>query len=365
MRFGLSEEQQMLQQSVRGVLQRMAEEGGKAPSADAEADYRRQLAQLGAQGILCDAAAGGLGLGLLEAVLVGEELGRACAPCSWHALGVGVPLALSLATDSPKLREARLPGLLQGEVCAGLALSHQVASRDDAGIAAAGGKLTGRTLMASDCPGADFWLVAAEGALYLVEGDAAGLKTQPMGTIDAGRRFGRLQLDGVQASPLEPNGALSLERLLQAVRIALAAEMLGAADHMLDRAVQYASEREQFGRTIASFQAIKHLCAEMAAELEPNRSLLWYAAYCWDQQSDETAMLSRHLKAATAEAAQFVARTATEVHGGIGFTAEYGMHSWFKRIGVNRQLLGGPERMRAEAARIQGLTAQSVSESAV
>lgn len=355
MRFGLSEEQRLLQQSVRGTLERAAGDGGQAPPADEAGEYRRQLAELGAPAILCTAESGGLGLGLLEAALVAEELGRACIPCSWHSAGIGVPLALSLATESQSLRDAWLPPVLQGEACGGLALSHRVASQDGAAVEVEGGKLSGRSLMVSDCPGAAFWLVAAADTLYLVEKDAPGASTLPMPTIDAGRSFGRLDLDGVQAQPLVGDG-LSVERLLQAARIALAAEMLGAAEHMLNRAVSYAAEREQFGRPIGSFQSIKHLCAEMAAELEPCRALVWYAAYCWDQKSEEAPMLACHAKASLAEAAQFVARTATEVHGGIGFTAEYGMHAWFKRIGVNRQLLGGPERLRARAAQIQGLT---------
>jgi alkylation response protein AidB-like acyl-CoA dehydrogenase len=126
---------------------------------------------------------------------------------------------------------------------------------------------------------------------------------------------------------------------------------------MLEKAVDYAKKRRQFGRVIGSFQAVKHLCAEMAAELEPCRSLVWYAAYAFDAAPDEASLVAAHAKAHLSEVGRFVARTSTEVHGGMGITDLLGLHYWFKRIGLNRQLLGGPERVRRLAAQIQGLAA--------
>jgi alkylation response protein AidB-like acyl-CoA dehydrogenase len=106
---------------------------------------------------------------------------------------------------------------------------------------------------------------------------------------------------------------------------------------------------------------VKHLCAEMAAELEPCRSLIWYAAYAFDVATPtvpgEASLMAAHAKALTSEVGRFVARTSTEVHGGMGITDLLGLHFWFKRIGLNRQLLGGPERVREIAARLQGLAA--------
>ncbi|HJW41258.1 MAG TPA: acyl-CoA dehydrogenase family protein, partial [Rhizomicrobium sp.] len=119
-------------------------------------------------------------------------------------------------------------------------------------------------------------------------------------------------------------------------------------------AVTYAKERQQFGRVIGSFQAVKHLCAEMVAELEPCRALIWYAAYAFDTFPDQARRMAAHAKAHTAEVGTFVARTATEVHGGMGFTDLLGLHYWFKRIGFDRQALGGPEKARHDAAVAQG-----------
>src|SRR3546814_14578733 len=114
--------------------------------------------------------------------------------------------------------------------------------------------------------------------------------------------------------------------------------------------LDYAGQREQFGRLIGSFQAVKHMCAEMAARHEPCRSLVWYAAHAFDAVPNEASLVACHAKSHTAEVHRFVARTSTEVHGGMGFTDLLGLHYWFKRIGFDRQVLGGPEAVRAEAA---------------
>jgi alkylation response protein AidB-like acyl-CoA dehydrogenase len=201
------------------------------------------------------------------------------------------------------------------------------------------------------------YLVADENhALYLVEADASGLKRQSLTTIDKTRQVGELVFDNVPADMLPGSSDPDVcRRIIDAGRIVLAADTLGAAQTMVARAVAYSKERVQFGRAIGSFQAVKHMCAEMAAGLEPCRAMVWYAAYAFDQIPDEARLTVCHAKAHLSEVAKFVARTATEVHGGVGFTAELGLHLWFKRIGANRQLLGGPERLREEAAQLQAL----------
>ena len=144
-------------------------------------------------------------------------------------------------------------------------------------------------------------------------------------------------------------------RTIDIGRVIVAADALGAVQNMLDQSVAYAMQRERFDRAITSFQAVKHMCAEMAAEIEPSRALVWYAATAIDELPSEARLTACHAKAHLAEVGQFVARTATMVHGGMGFTDLLGLHYWFKRIGFNRQILGGPESVREEAARAQGL----------
>ncbi len=135
----------------------------------------------------------------------------------------------------------------------------------------------------------------------------------------------------------------------------LAADTLGAAQNMLDQAVAYALQREQFNRVIASFQAVKHMCAQMAADLEPCRGMIWYAGHALGEVPDEAHLVACHAKAHLSEVGQSVSKASTEVHGGMGFTDLVGLHYWFKRIGFNRQMLGSPERCREDAARSQGL----------
>jgi alkylation response protein AidB-like acyl-CoA dehydrogenase len=176
-------------------------------------------------------------------------------------------------------------------------------------------------------------------------------------TIDRTRGFAELRLTGAPVAEWigDPGSAgTASRRMLDAGRVMLAADILGASERAIELAVAYAMQRKQFERVIASFQAVKHMCAEMVAELEPARSLVWYAAHAFDEAIEESTLMACHAKAHLSEIGPFIVRTATEVHGGIGFTDEQNLHYWFKRVGVDRQLLGAPAALRAEAARIQG-----------
>ena len=168
-----------------------------------------------------------------------------------------------------------------------------------------------------------------------------------------------LVFDGVPAEALAASPGDAVQRIADAGRLVLAADLLGAAWKMLDQAVEYAKLRHQFGRPIGSFQAVKHMCADMAAELEPGRALLWYAGYAQDQSLPDASLCCLHAKAYLADAARMVARTATEVHGGMGITDDLGLHFWLKRIGWSYQALGSPERLREEAAAVQALILSS------
>ena len=109
----------------------------------------------------------------------------------------------------------------------------------------------------------------------------------------------------------------------------LAADTLGASQAMIDQAVDYAKERKQFGRAIGSFQAVKHMCAEMVSDLEPCYALVWHAAHCHDSSPDEAKLMACHAKAHVSEMGKGIAKKATEVHGGMGFTDLLGLHYWF------------------------------------
>ena len=356
MDFALTADQRLMQASIAGVLGRVSPLARVRAFADSGEPTARDvwtaLTALGLPGLLVPEEHGGLGLGLLDAALAAEALGAHVAPAPVLSSAVLAPIAF-VAAGSPAQQSAWLPRLAAGEIIAGAVIHEAFAgARDAAGVTAEGGRLTGGSMFALDAQGADVLLVAdRSGGLHLVV--AKDARIAPLATIDATRRFAEVRFEGAPAEPLA--GADALTRLRDAAFIVLAADMLGAAQAMLDKAVAYAQERRQFGRPIGAFQAVKHLCAEMAAELEPCRALVWYAAYAFDAIPAEAPLVAAHAKAHLSEVSRFVARTATEVHGGIGFTDLLGLHYWFKRVGVDRQLFGGPEQVREHAAHLQGL----------
>ncbi len=362
MDFGLSQDQRMMVDSLEKALTQLCPLERVRAFADGKEAVARDLwaglADVGVPGLLIAEEHGGLDLTLLDAALAAEAFGRHVAPTPF----LGAALAAIALKDggSPAQQSHWLPRLAAGEVLAGVAISEAVAgARDGAGVTAAGGRLTGTSLFVIDAAEADLFIVADRaGALHLAPGDAPGITRVALTTIDLTRRLGEVRFDDTPAEPLAAGDpAANLARLRDAGWVLLAADTLGAGQRMIEKSVAYAAERKQFGRVIGSFQAVKHLCAEMAAELEPCRSLIWYAAHAWDAVPDEASLTAAHAKAHLSEVGRFVARTATEVHGGIGITDLLGLHYWFKRIGLDRQLLGGPERVRHLAAVLQGLAA--------
>ncbi len=359
MEFGLSSAQALLQESVGRCLAASAslERVKRFVNGDetrAE-DVWTALCDMAVPGLLIAEEHGGIGLGLLDAALVADTLGSHVAPAPFVATAVMAPIAI-VSAGSEMQQSRWLPELAKGSVIAGAAVTEAVSSRLDAQVRFDGRALHGKALFVLDFE-ADLYLVADENrALYLVEASAPGLERRLLTTIDKTRRVGELVFDNVAAELLPGSSDPEVcARVIDAGRIVLAADTLGAARNMLTKAVAYSKERVQFGRPIGSFQAVKHMCAEMAAELEPCRAMMWYAAHAFDAMPNEARLTACHTKAHVSEVGTFVARTSTEVHGGIGFTDELGLHLWFKRIGANRQLLGSPDRTREEAAKLQQL----------
>lgn len=353
MEFGLSEEQILLQDSVNRFLDAQVSldrvrQFAEAPVAD---DIWQGLAKLGITGILIPESAGGVGLSCFEAALVAEALGSHTAPGPFLGSAVMAPLAI-VWSGAPE--DEVLAQLGAGTLTAGVALAEVIGARADGGITGDGERLNGKALYVIDF-GADVYLVAdSKRRMYLVPADAHGLSARALATIDKTRLTGELLFADTPARLLTTDVEV-LDKVIDAGRVMLAADTLGAAQNMLDQAVEYAKQREQFDRPIGSFQAVKHMCAEMAAGLEPCRAMIWYAAHALDNLPDEARLTACHAKAHVSEVGKFVAKTATEVHGGMGFTDLLGLHYWFKRIGYNRQMLGAPELIREQAARVQGL----------
>ena len=361
MEFGLSQEQRLFQDSIRRFLEQHSPLERVRRAADANDAAPDELwdglCAMGVPGLLIPEEFGGMGLGLLDAAIAYEMMGRHVTPSPFVGTSVMAPLALMHA-GSPAQKEQWLPKLAAGKTRAGVGVSETIGARESAGVDARGGKLSGKALFVIDQAGADIFIVADRNrALHIIRADAAGLTTRALNTIDKTRSVGELVFESVAAEVLPEANAGAITRMLDAGRVMLAADTLGAGQKMIDKAVAYAGERTQFGRVIGSFQAVKHMCAEMAAKLEPCRSLIWYAAHAFDEGLADARVAACHAKSHLSEVGRFVARTSTEVHGGMGFTDLLGLHYWFKRIGFDRQILGGPEHVRLEAARLQGWAA--------
>lgn len=358
MDFALSEEQQFLKQTVNDLLSAQCSlEIVRSDAAENEtknASLYEALTQLGIPGTLISEDYGGVGLRLLDAALIAESLGGSVATVPFIGSSVLAPIAIQLA-GSDEQKDSWLPRLASGKITCGVALGDHVGARDNIPITSAGATVSGRAMFALDVQDADVFLVAtASGELHLVESNEVELNR--LFTIDKTRSVGELVLDSSASDPLlsSSDSLAALASVIDAGRVVVAADTLGAGQTMLEKAIEYAGERQQFNRVIGSFQAVKHMCAEMAAELEPCRSLVWYAAHAFEAIPEDTRLTACHAKAHLAEVGRFVARKATEVHGGMGFTDLLGLHYWFKRIELNRQLLGTPEFVRNEAAELQG-----------
>jgi alkylation response protein AidB-like acyl-CoA dehydrogenase len=369
MDFGLSEDQQLLEDTIRKFLSdqvpitriREIRDAGEQDSEASGPNDRKiwsQLAELGVTGILIPEAQGGSALALLDAALVSQAFGFAATPVPFITSSVMVPVALGQVGGAEV--EPWLGGIADGSVMFGIAATEAFSIREEAGVLASGGTLSGKAMMALDSMDADFILLSiGRDQLAVIRGDAEGLSKTRLVTTDATRCTAELTLVNVSPEQIYQDAGPAIARMFDAGRIVLAADVLGACESMIEKSVAYSLERKQFDRLIGSFQAVKHMCAEMIAELEPARSLVWYAAHSFDSMPSEAPLMAAHALAHLSEIGREIASTSTQVHGGIGWTDEQNLHFWFKRISSARHMLGGPEFLRNHAAQLQGFAEAS------
>lgn len=358
MDFGLSEDQVLLEQTVRGFLsdQVPIERVRELRELDCPNDRAnwQALGELGVTGILVPEEQGGSGLQMLDAALVAQALGHAATPAPFLSSAVMAVTALR-TVEHPKALEW-LGGIASGDFIFGVAMTELFSIREDAGVRLVDGKLVGKSMIALDACCADLLLVAlAEDSFAVVDRRAKGVAIDRLRMTDATRCASEVVFDRAAPEVVFENASEPLSRSLEAGRIVLAADNLGACESMIEQAVAYSKERKQFDRLIGSFQAVKHMCAEMIAEFEPTRSLVWYAAHAFDALPEESPLMAVHALAHSSEIGREIATVSTQVHGGIGWTDEQNLHFWFKRLGSGRHLLGGPELLREAAASLQGL----------
>ena len=322
-----------------------------------DAELWDRLVELGLPGLLVPERFGGAGLGVLDAAVAAEVLGGAAALAPFAGSIVMATLAfMHGATEA--LQDEYLPRIAAGEVRFGVAFASLAGQTGAATASLRDGRLTGRITGAIDAGAPTHLLVyLRDGNAAVVAADDATLHMHR--SVDRTRPVTDVTFDNAPAVVLDAANApvATAQRVLDAGRIMLAADTLGAAQHMFDQALGFVKQRVQFGRVIGSFQAVKHQFADMVTMLEPCRAMIWYAAYAQDALPDEARLTALQAKAHLGDVGRDIARMATEAHGGMGFTDLLGLHYWFKRISFNRQMLGGPERCREEASRLQGWAA--------
>jgi alkylation response protein AidB-like acyl-CoA dehydrogenase len=280
-----------------------------------------------------------------------------------------------LVAGSEEQKQEHLPGIAEGQTRATLAYAESNGRWDAAGITAIaradGGDfvLNGVKSYVVDGHCADLLVVAArrEGSsgkdgvsLFVLPADHPGVERRVLPTMDQTRRQAEISLDEVRlpASALmgdEGAGWSPLAETLDRAAIALAAEQTGGAQRCLDMAVDYAKEREQFGRPIGSFQAIKHKCADMMVLVESARSAAYYAGCVVAEENDELPIVASLAKAYCSDAYFRCAADSLQIHGGVGFTWEYDVHLYFKRACSSQTLLGDAAFHRERVAEGIGL----------
>lgn len=305
---------------------------------------------------------GGQGFSFVEHGIVLEEAGRAllCAPY-FATTAMAVPAILNAGSEEDKRR--LLPDIATGDCVATLAVAEDGGQWDSAGIAATaraadgGYRLSGSKSFVVDGCTADLIVVAARTpgsagedgvSLFTVASDAAGLTRTPLQAMDATRKLARLRFDDVEATLLGSEGkaAPALVRTLQHAAVCLANEMVGGAERLREDTMEYISMRMQFGRTIASFQAIKHRAADLLLEVELAKSAAYYAAEAAADDADDLAAVASLAKACASDAYMKAAIEAIQLHGGIGFTWDNDTQLWFKRAKSSEVFLGHPSQHR-------------------
>ncbi|RQS44643.1 acyl-CoA dehydrogenase family protein [Burkholderia sp. Bp8990] len=372
MDLALTDEQAMIRDAAADVL----------AERSASADVRRAIEQaagrddalwaalageLGWNALALPEAAGGMGLGAVEQTLLMEQLGRrvACVPYFSTACLAATALA---GCDTPGAT-GWLAKLAEGACSATLALPLELPAGAGqlpvvAEEAAGGYALSGTIEQVIDGARADLLMIPARianegqaiGVFAIDVATVSGLSVTPLDTLDATRPIARVVLDEARVSrdALFASGAAAaklLERTAWFAALALAAEQLGGAQQCLDLTLDYTGQRVQFGRAIASFQAVKHRCAQMMVLIESARSAVLGAAHAWDAEAGSGtpgAALRADVaaaKAAANDAYVFCAQEAIQLHGGVGFTWEYDPHLYFKRAQASGAQFGSTPQL--------------------
>jgi alkylation response protein AidB-like acyl-CoA dehydrogenase len=335
------------------------------------ANWRELNQQLGLTAIHIPEAYGGQDFGFVELGIVLEEMGRAllCAPY-FASTALAATAIMNAGTEAQK--RALLAPIADGESVATLAFTEPNGRWDATGVkmtatpAGGGFRLDGVKSFVLDGHTADLIVVLARRpgsagddglSFFTVPGDAAGLERRPLKVLDPTRKQARLEFRSVEAELLgeEGAGAVPFARTMAQAAVCLASEMVGGAERLRQSALDYANLRVQFGRTIASFQSMKHKQADMLVDVELARSAAYYAAAAAAENDPDLPALASLAKACASDAYMQTAIHTIQIHGGIGFTWDNDSHLWFKRAKSSEVFLGDPTWHRELMMRAWGV----------
>jgi alkylation response protein AidB-like acyl-CoA dehydrogenase len=364
-------EQDAFRASLRGFLADQAPPSRVREAAAADGHDRtlwhRLCSELELPALHAPQEYGGTGATLAETAIVFGELGRALTAVPFAATTFAIDAILRAGDDEQCKR--LLAGLVSGDRIGALAAS----GPDPFAATVRAQRLDGRVVLTGECTPvlhghvADVFVVPAVSAvqdepdgqesrvvLHVVAACDPGVAVVPLRSFDATRPVAKLQLAQAPAEALTAGSPDHLERLFDVARVLLAAEMLGGAEACLDLAVAYARSRKQFERPIGSFQAVKHLCADMMIELDATRAAVLFAAMS-AANGDELRITAPLAKAQAADTYVLCAGSAIQVHGGIAFTWQHDLHLYFRRAKTTEALFGSTACHRALLADRAGL----------
>ena len=378
MNFGFNDEQELLRSTARKFFENecgsdtvrrlMETPEGISP------DLWTKLAEQGWLGLVYPEAYDGMGLGLVDLVVLMEEMGRAVVPGPYLSAVLLGGLAILEAGGEAQKKEW-LPKIAAGDRRVALAWMEPSAQLGPAGVTltavekGGGHTLSGTKLFVHDAHIADALVVAARtrpgaGAdgvsLFLLPKGTRGLEVTLLPTMDQTRKLCEVSLSDVSVGADALLGAAGagwapLSRVLDRATVALCAEMCGGAQKVLDMTVEYAKIRQAFGRPIGSYQGVKHRAADMLVDVENSKSITYYAAWALDEGAAEAPLAVSMAKAYVSDAYRRVAAAGIQLHGGIGFTWEHDLHLYFKRAKGSEFTFGDATHHRERVAQLVNL----------
>lgn len=373
----LSDEQQQLAKTVRGLLERRLPEAElrrlMATETGQDDELWSGLADMGLLGLTVPEEFGGLGCGWSDVGVVLEQTGRALLCVPYFSTAVLATATLIISKDEV-LQERWLPKIASGGCTATAALGpdrhgRMTASGQLRASAGAGDRwsLTGSLSYVIDGLTADLLLVSADTdlgtALFAVDGSAHGLDKSALSTLDLTRKLADLHFTDVAATRV--GGSVPVDDVIETVldigSTCLAAEAMGGMAAVLDTAVEYAKTRYQFGRPIGSFQAIKHLCADMLVDLELARSAVYHALWAADHSQSDLPIAGCLAKLSACDAYFRLAGNNIQIHGGIGFTWEHSAHLHLKRAKSSQLSFGDSVVQRRRLADLVPIPAHAAA----